>query len=290
MAIENSIIKYATKQKQKKIANENLTYIKNEVQSDPSSIRLRVKLVSHLLDEILSFEHITTIGELSSCIEECEEHLVYLGNTKPSPNDKLNYFVKYLSYIQLGMLKALQGDFENAVRYMHRITEYVVIKSKNICLPSYSAPKSLNGLHAATIINIIHLSRYVGADESSERLLHTYSTNIERYINDRVEFCKVQLAKKDTTEDMVQYYEKELSNITGIISDSNLLIFCTFFSDNIVEFYDNNDIKDSILDYYSCYKLFYHIEDDIVNGIYRFIFKMDDESKKKQKKIIQAFL
>ena len=106
-------------------------YIYEAMLNDPKNIRLRVKVISKLFEEIQYMNRIKTYGDLLQYISLMEESLSYIISVKSS-KDKRLHFTKMICLKPLGNLSAYKGEIDNAIKYWNQSIESATIPARRI--------------------------------------------------------------------------------------------------------------------------------------------------------------
>lgn len=292
------------KTKKESAIDNKLDYLRQQVRDDPKSVRLRVKLAYNLMNDINNYGKEMN-DDLLRLISECEIHLLILAKPNPKPKDKLMYFVKYMSYIQLGILKLLQGNIANAIKYLYTFVENMYfceyIKCKEICVRDQCQTSLiLLELYAIMVINIVHLARFLGENKKTNKLISENIPQIIKLINNEIggfSFETDMIKNYPQHKDMYQKQAKEKAGykrtfktlsakITELNKYKNKLVFTIFSSEDMVNFVKESQESSPMYDLYK----FSCIDLDIKRGRLQKIFIMDDKSKDIERKKIKAFL
>jgi restriction endonuclease Mrr len=250
--------------------DEELSYIKREIRNNPENIKVRVKLVHKLFEEIKSLDNTETDRGLHKTINECEEHLIYLVNKTYGNKDRKGRFIKYLSYFQLATLKVIKGDISEGLRYFFKIYDldgYKDYSGRHLTHPEYTGP--YKKLLLEVTINIINLLDLIDEEQISNKIYEKYKSNIDGYLNHMI------------SAGYKEYVElKNKQNIK----------FINFASENIDEDYeeDSDGQEWDTLDYDSNKSL--NFERDLFFGKYSGIFSLEEEGKKKHRMVVKAYM
>jgi hypothetical protein len=253
-------------------------YIYEAMINDPKNIRLRVKLISKLFEEIQYMDRIQTYGDLLQYISLMEENLSYIVSLKSSKDKRLN-FTKMICLSQLGNLSAYKGEIDNAIKYWYQSIE-------NAANSPARENYTFKNIIGANAVNIMCFLNYLDLSYISDKIQNKYSNYISLFTSIRLNIDE-QVNIKHPSE-----YQTKLSQLVKKMfkTDNNdIYTMVEFFSDDYDEFFEKgDDLFDD--DYNANYTRIISIKDNLINGIYSTIFEKEETDREKQKIRIKAYL
>lgn len=253
-------------------------YIYEAMLNDPKNIRLRVKVISKLFEEIQYMNRIKTYGDLLQYISLMEESLSYIISVKSS-KDKRLHFTKMICLNQLGNLSAYKGEIDNAIKYWNQSIESA---TKSPARENYS----YRNVIGASAVNIMCFLNYLDLSYISDKIQNKYSDNISFFTGNRL-YVDEQMNINHPSD-----YQSEVSQLVKKMlnaNNSDIYTVFEFYSDDYDEFFEEGDdvIQDS---YNATYFKTLSIKDNLINGVYSTIFEKEDSDTEKQKLRIQEMM
>lgn len=251
-------------------------YIYEAMINDPKNIRLRVKLISKLFEEIQYIDRIKTYADLLQYISLMEESLSYIISLKSSKDKRLS-FTKMICLSQLGNLSAYKGEIDNAIKYWYQSIESAV---NSPARENYTF-KIIIGANA---VNIKCLLNFMDLSYISDKIQNKYSDNISYFTKVRLDICeRLKTRHPEYGMQTSQLLDKMFNN-----SNNDVYTIVDFCSDDYDDFFNEDD--DLLDDYDASYTKIISIKDDLINGTFSTIFEKEDNEREKQKLRIKAYL
>lgn len=253
-------------------------YIYEAMINDPKNIRLRVKLISILFEEIQYMNRIKTYGDLLQYISLMEESLSYIVSLKSSKDKRLD-FTKMICLSQLGNLSAYKGEIDNAIKYWYQSIESAAISPAR---ENYSI-RNIIGTNA---VNIMCFLNYLNLSYISEKIQNKFLDNISFFTSNRL-YVAEQMNINNPSD-----YVTEISQLVKKMFNADncdIYTMIEFYSDDYDEFFKEGD--DVIHDIYdAAYFKTVSIKDNLINGTYSTIFEKEETDREKQKlRILDEF-
>lgn len=269
--------------------NDEAYYVYEALLEEPQNIRIRIKLIAVLLDEIRNMERSETFGDLLKYMALMEESLTYLLSLK-NGRDKSLCFTQILCLSQLGMLFALKGEIDNAIKYWYKAVE-------NAAKSSAKENYTFKNLIGANVLNIICFLNFLGEDTLAFKLRLRFTNEISFYVKNAIsinEATNKELEAKPEFEANPLYRElllKRKTQVHTLTKDNNDDIFIlTGFDSDEYETFFSEDSDPDFDDYSAAYTETISIVDELANGKYSPIFEKEESERKKQLLRIKAYL
>ena len=246
--------------------------------NDPKNLRLRVKLISKLFEEIQYMNRIKTYGDLLQYISLMEESLSYIVSLKSSKDKRLN-FTKMICLSQLGNLSAYKGEVDNAVKFWYQSIE----SATNSPAKENFTYRNIIG---AIATNIICFLNYLNLSDISSKIQNKYSNYISFFTSTRLNVDE-EVNIKHPSEYQTKF--SQLVKKMFKVDNNDVYTIIAFYSDDYEDFFV--DCDDLIIDAYNAnYTEAISIKDNLINGVYSTIFEKDESDTEKQKLRIKAYL
>jgi hypothetical protein len=253
-------------------------YIYEAMINDPKNLRLRVKLISKLFEEIQYMNRIKTYGDLLQYISLMEESLSYIVSLKSSKDKRLN-FTKMICLSQLGNLSAYKGEVDNAVKFWYQSIE----SATNSPAKENFTYRNIIG---AIATNIICFLNYLNLSDISSKIQNKYSNYISFFTSTRLNVDE-EVNIKHPSEYQTKF--SQLVKKMFKVDNNDVYTIIAFYSDDYEDFFV--DCDDLIIDAYNAnYTEAISIKDNLINGVYSTIFEKDESDTEKQKLRIKAYL
>lgn len=253
-------------------------YIYEAMINDPKNLRLRVKLISKLFEEIQYMNRIKTYGDLLQYISLMEESLSYIVSLKSSKDKRLS-FTKMICLSQLGNLSAYKGEIDNAIKFWYQSIESAT-----------NSPAKENFTYSniigAIAINIICFLNYLNLSDISNKIQNKYSNYISFFTSTRLNVDE-EVNIKHPSEYQTKF--SQLVKKMFKVDNNDVYTIIAFYSDDYEDFFV--DCDDLIIDAYNAnYTEAISIKDNLINGVYSTIFEKHESDTEKQKLRIKAYL
>lgn len=253
-------------------------YIYEAMINDPKNLRLRVKLISKLFEEIQYMNRIKTYGDLLQYISLMEESLSYIVSLKSSKDKRLN-FTKMICLSQLGNLSAYKGEVDNAIKFWYQSIE----SATNSPAKENFTYRNIIG---AIATNIICFLNYLNLSDISNKIQNKYSNYISFFTSTRLNVDE-EVNIKHPSEYQTKF--SQLVKKMFKVDNNDVYTIIAFYSDDYEDFFV--DCDDLIIDAYNAnYTEAISIKDNLINGVYSTIFEKDESDTEKQKLRIKAYL
>ncbi|MFA7096035.1 MAG: tetratricopeptide repeat protein [Gammaproteobacteria bacterium] len=235
-----------------------------ELQLDPSNLRLRYKFLQHLMEMVNSHYSDDRDNMLDLYLSELEVNLNYIIN-KATLKDKLMNFLRINCLMQLGTLHVLRGNFYEAVKSYYKVIEFKwLYNRKSITLTDHAAPEELRDIYNYAVYNIHSIATRLGIGWNTARLYSIVNDAIEERVGLSVKFLEQSKDESDNISQSVR--TRRIEECNALLSPGKA-IETFYFSDiwELAEIYIE-DPDGSEYDVFNSWHGTLLIEEDIAQG------------------------
>jgi len=268
--------------------NDEAYYIYEALLDNPQNIRIRVKLIVVLFDEIHYPNRSKTYGDLLKYMDLAEESLLNLVSLKSGRDKRLN-FTKILCLSQLGMLSAYKGEIDSAIKYWYQSIENAI---QSTAKENYT----FKNIIGANVLNIMCFLNFLGEEYLADKLRLKFSNEVSFYVKNAIRINEkvnndFENSPNSTDPGHREFRLKRNAQIQALTKNKNndVFVLIEFTSDDYEAFFNEED--DPTYDNYDAnYLQTMSIADELINGTYSTIFEKDENERKKQLLRIKAYL
>lgn len=235
-----------------------------ELQLDPSNLRLRYKFLQHLMEMVNSHYSDDRDNLIELYLSELEASLNYIIN-KATLKDKLMNFLKINCLMQLGTLNVLRGSFYEAVKIYYKVIEFKwLYNRKSITLTDHAVPEELREIYNYAVYNIHSIATRLGIGWNTARLYSIINDAIQERVGLTVKYLEQSKGESDNISQSVR--NRRLEECNALLKPGNA-IETFYFSDiwELEEIYIE-DPDGSEYDIFNSWHGTLLIEEDIAKG------------------------
>lgn len=236
-----------------------------ELQLDPSNLRLRYKFLQHLMEMVNSHYSGDRDNMLDMYLSELEVSLNYIIN-KATLKDKLMNFLKINCLMQLGTLHVLRGNFYEAVKIYYKVIEFKwLFNRKSISLTDIAAPEDLRKIFNYAVYNIHSLATRLGIGRTTIKLYSLCDKAVEEDVNNTVDYYK-KTKNDDKSDAFFTVFQRTMIECAALRNPGTAIVNFYFHDLDDMSYIYEEDPDSSEYDFFSTTDCTFLIDEDIVNG------------------------
>lgn len=236
-----------------------------ELQLDPSNLRLRYKFLQYLMEVVNSHYSDDRDNMLDLYLSELEVSLNYIIN-KATLKDKLMNFLKINCLMQLGTLHVFRGNFYEAVKSYYKVIEFKwLFNRKSISLTDNVAPEDLRKIFNYAVYNIHSLATRLGVGRTTIKLFSLCDKAVEEDVTHTVDYYK-KAKNDDSSDTFSSVFQRTMIECAALRNPGTAIVNFYFHDLADMSYIYEEDPDSSEYDFFSTTDCTFLIEDDIVNG------------------------